>query len=376
MNGPLHVLAIEPFHGGSHRAFLDGVVRHSRHRWTLLTGSPVHWKWRSRSAPLELAAATHRCLADQPRPDLVFCSEMLDLPTWRGMLRDGGVSSLPTVAYFHENQWTYPLSPTARVDFHYGYTNLLTALASDLCLFNSAFHRDEFVTASEAFVRRMPDTREAHDFDQLRLRCEVLPTGFDPPDRLPTSIDDSHAGDEKTDHPLRIGWVSRWEHDKRPDLFVKLVDRLDRRGVDFRLVLAGSRSKPRPDALQELYAKHADRILWDGFAESGAEYWRQLQSMDVVVSTADHEFFGIAVCEAVWAGAVPVLPRRLSYPELFDDATLYEGIDQAAARIEECVDVTRRQSLLARNRDMIETLQMRHTVKRLDERLQRLAAKS
>jgi len=36
----------------------------------------------------------------------------------------------------------------------------------------------------------------------------------------------------------------------------------------------------------------------------------------VVASVAEHEFFGVAVVEALAAGCVPVLPEAMSYPEL------------------------------------------------------------
>ena len=54
-----------------------------------------------------------------------------------------------------------------------------------------------------------------------------------------------------------------------------------------------------------------------GFADDDA-YRRLLGQASIVVSTAAHEFFGIAVLEAMAAGAFAILPDRLSYPELLD----------------------------------------------------------
>ena len=58
----------------------------------------------------------------------------------------------------------------------------------------------------------------------------------------------------------------------------------------------------------------------------------------MVVSTAVHEFFGIGVIEATSAGAVPLLPDRLAYPELLKtmglegDDYLYDGSAEHLAR--------------------------------------------
>ena len=245
---PLNVLAVEPFYGGSHRAFLDAVVRQSRHSWKLITGSPRHWKWRMRNAPVALAHQLIDELAksstfDDRLPDLIFCSDMLDLPQWRGFLcrpnTFGGsmeprvskallqIASLPAISYFHENQWTYPQAPQARDDAHYGYTNLLTALASEETWFNSQFHQQSFLNASREFISRMPDEREQHDLDELESRCHVVPPGFDPigtpPDQAIATEEYATDDNPKGRHALRIGWASRWEHDKRPDRFEQLL---------------------------------------------------------------------------------------------------------------------------------------------------------
>ncbi len=48
----MKVLALEPYYGGSHRAFLDGWSSRSSHEWTTLTLPPNKWKWRMRHAAI------------------------------------------------------------------------------------------------------------------------------------------------------------------------------------------------------------------------------------------------------------------------------------------------------------------------------------
>lgn len=359
----LNVIAVEPFYGGSHRRFLDAVSQRSRHRWKLVTGKGVHWKWRMRSAPLQLADATAELLRDGFRPDVVFCTDMLDLPQWRGLLRDPDLLTAPTAIYFHENQWTYPVAPLARVDHHYGYTNLLSALAADAVIFNSAFHRDEFMSASGQFVSRMPDATESHDIDRIGRIAKVIAPGFVPPDRLAS---------RSTNESLTIGWVARWEHDKRPDQFETLLDRLTGRGLEFELILLGPRPRNGSEPLDHIRQRYADRIRFDGFAETREDYWQRLSEMDVVVSTADHEFFGIAICEAIWAGAIPVLPNRLSYPELAAPECLYDNLDEAVRRIESAQDTQSRSQRQTMCREKIEAFQIEHTVRQIDELISEL----
>ena len=260
-----------------------------------------------RHAPLTLA---HR-FAELPQADkqfdVVLCSDMLALHEWRGLVGQA-TASVPAVAYFHENQLTYPLSPTQRDDFHYAYTNILTAISAETCWFNSRFHLNDFATAARAFLKRMPDNRHLSDFDAAIERADVMSPGIDIPEAL------SRRNRQQT---CTIVWVGRWQHDKRPEKFAQALCELAEQDVPFDLILLGEQFDSHNDIYQSLHDRVGDRILHAGFAPDKSAYWQRLQQSDIVVSTADHEFFGIAICEAVAAGAVPLLPERLAYPEVF-----------------------------------------------------------
>ena len=73
-----------------------------------------------------------------------------------------------------------------------------------------------------------------------------------------------------------------------------------------------------------------------GYVESAQAYRELLCRADLVISTADHEFFGISILEAVAGGAFPLLPNQLSYPELIPaelhPACLYADEDDLYAK--------------------------------------------
>ena len=100
--------------------------------------------------------------------------------------------------------------------------------------------------------------------------------------------------------------------------FRGLIQRLaaDSEKLDLRWTVLGEQFPQVPPQMSELERRHGARIDHFGFEPDRARYWEHLARCDWVLSTARHEFFGVAVVEALLAGCLPWLPPRLSYPEL------------------------------------------------------------
>lgn len=366
----MKILAIEPYYGGSHQAFLDALIKRSGHDWSLATLPARHWKWRMRSAPIAMLDLVAEAVAGAGPPSSLLVSDMLDLPSFLGFAaRDhrcrDWIGDAKIIVYFHENQWAYPAAPESQVDHHYGYTNLLSAAAATECWFNSAYNRDSFLELSHAFVSSMPDSRRAIDLDRIAAASRVIAPGFDPP------IDPSpHPGARS---PLRIGWVGRFEHDKRPDRFLELLKRLHRRKLPFELILLGQRGRSC-ETLDEIRQAFGAVIRFDGYAKSRQQYGRWLGEIDVVVSTAEHEFFGIAICESIWAGAIPVTPNDLSYREYVPDELRYESLDQAESIIAKLSERRDWATLSQDCRNRIADYRIDQVVNRVDQELKRIGS--
>jgi glycosyltransferase involved in cell wall biosynthesis len=307
-----NIWLLSPYHTGSHKQWAEGYQAHSRHRVTLVTMEGSFWKWRMMGGAVELADQARRLLAEGAIPDLVLATDMVNLPAWLGLMRRDLPAATPIVLYMHENQITYPWRPGEPRDLNYGLINWQSQLAANRVIFNSRHHHDAWFDELPRLLKHFPDYNHLEQIDAVRARSCVLPVGIHCAD-FPPRPDDAHGAANTA--PL-ILWNQRWEYDKRPDRFFDLLYRLRDAGFAFRLAVCGENFRKAPHEFETARNELADRIVHWGYLSSRQAYADLLAQVDLVISTADHEFFGISVLEAICAGAFPLLPARLSYPEI------------------------------------------------------------
>ncbi|MDH3470815.1 MAG: DUF3524 domain-containing protein [Acidimicrobiia bacterium] len=322
----MKILIVEPYLGGSHQAWAEGYAKFSRHDVRVVGHEARFWKWRMQGSTLTLADETKAAVEEWGEPDVLLVSDMLHLPAFLGAARRF-LGDPATVLYMHENQLTYPVPPGDEFDLTYGTTNWLSMAVADEVWFNSEFHRTIVFEELPRFLKQFPDHTHEATIAEVMPRSRVVPVGIDL-----SRIDNRNAASRGA--PL-ILWNHRWEHDKGPEEFFAALDRLG--DAEFRVAICGENFRQEPAEFTAAKERLGDRVVQFGWAPDD-EYVRLLSEADIVVSTSQQEFFGISVVEAMYAGAFPVLPNRLSYPGLipknFHSSCLYDGADDLVARLE------------------------------------------
>ncbi|MEM7118682.1 MAG: DUF3524 domain-containing protein [Chloroflexota bacterium] len=342
---------LSPYHGGSHKAWADGLMRNSAHDFTLFALPDRFWKWRMLGGAVTLAK---QFLASEERFDLLLATDMLDLTTFLALTRKKTAGQafghIPTLLYMHENQLTYPLPSNKKTgpmrhqggkrDQQLVFINFASMLAADHVFFNSQFHRDSLLAALPNYLKQYPEHNELNSVEEIREKSEVLPVGvnlqrLDLGEALnhPSLISDPQSPANQL--PL-ILWNQRWEYDKNPEAFLAALYQLADEGVVFRVALCGPFFGKRPFLHDEAQQRLGDRIIHLGYADAN-HYKELLWEADITLSTAHHEFFGISIIEAIYAETFPILPNRLSYPEIiptgFHTSCLYENEEGMLAKL-------------------------------------------
>ena len=298
---------LEPYYSGSHKYFADGFVKVFPDQMRLFTLQGRHWKWRMHGSAVTFADMLEK---RGEKFDTVIVSSLADTALLKSLV----LPKMPEtrfVTYFHENQLAYPWSEDdkepSKTDMHYAFINFTSALVSDLALFNSEFNKESFFAALEGFLRSFPDNRLTGRIDAVYKKSKVLYPGIN---TIPKSND-------KNNKPLKILWNHRWEYDKDPESFFGTMFRLKEAGIPFQLVVLGEEKSTTPEIFRIAREKLKDEIISFGYAENYDEYIALVSCCDILPVTSKHEFFGISVLEAASAGVIPILPERLSYPEIF-----------------------------------------------------------
>ncbi len=305
----MKIVLLEPFFSGSHRQWAEGLQQNSRHQYFLLSLKGRHWKWRMYGGAVSLA---RQFLDSHFEPDLILSTDMLDLATFLALTRKK-TQNLPVSLYLHENQITYPWSPSdadvrLQRDNHYGFLNYTAALAADAVFFNSQYHQKSFLKALPPFLKQFPDNRELQNIEGIRKKSRVLPLG------LNLKRFDSFKIQSTSEAPILL-WSHRWEYDKNPEAFFKALFQLKEEGVAFNLVVLGESFQKMPPIFKEAKSKLSDRILQFGAVKNFEQYARWLWQADIFPVCSTQDFFGGSVVEAIYCNCFPLLPKRLTYPE-------------------------------------------------------------
>ncbi len=343
----MKICLISPYHGGSHQAWAEGFQQYSQYDVTLLALPARFWKWRMHGGAVTLA---RRYSERKIAADLLLATDMLDLTTFLALTRPH-TAHTPIALYMHENQLTYPLpaDPTTgsmrrqlgERDLHYAFINYASMLAAERIFFNSHYHLDSFFAALPSFLKHYPEYNELNTISKLRRKSEVLPVGLglawlDEIAEQPSSSPGTSGMVQQGDEPPLIIWNQRWEYDKNPAAFFDALYQVADEGIDFRLAVCGQQFGRQPAAFDIAKEQLSQQLVHFGYAKIG-RYRQLLQEAAVTVSTAEHEFFGISILEAIAARTFPLLPNRLSYPELipapFHPDCLYQSQEELVERL-------------------------------------------
>lgn len=307
---PPHILLLEPYYGGSHKAFLTGLQHYVDCRFTLVVLPARKWKMRMQLAAPWFAEQIISLIAKGDRFDAILTSTFIDVAVLRSLLACRGIR-LPLDVYFHENQFSYPGQVPDPGAFQFSSINFTSALCADRIAFNSKYNLESFLAGIRGYLKKATDMELRYLEGRIREKSVVLYPGLD------FRLIDAAAVPEKSNKNIPVVvWNHRWEHDKNPETFFHALFELAG-NYDFRIIVLGQQFRYQPEIFSLAKQKLADRLVHFGFADNEKEYADLLRRGDIIVSTARHEFFGMAVLEGVRAGCRPLVPDRLSYKELF-----------------------------------------------------------
>ncbi|WP_086932664.1 tRNA-queuosine alpha-mannosyltransferase domain-containing protein [Agarilytica rhodophyticola] len=339
----MKILLLSPYDANSHQYWWRLLKAHfSGYNWTVLTLPARYFNWRIRSNSLTWSQQQQHVL--QQEYDLCIATSMTDLATLRGLLPS--LAAIPTLLYFHENQVAYPLSNKAeqRQNIEPIMVQIYSSLAANHLSFNSCYNRDSFFSGLKQLLKRFPDAVPPNLLVKLEKKSSVLavpiayrgtilvnPGLVNPRSINTSSVNKMPANNRSlnmlTNHgqkQYQLVWNHRWEYDKGCQRLLAFIQAMPAQTA-LTLHVVGQSFRQVPPEFEKIKAELSKRGWlgqW-GYLKDIKEYHQLLEQSHFVLSTAEHDFQGLSVLEAVARECIPIVPDRLAYCEMFDDRYRY-----------------------------------------------------
>ncbi|MCC6239927.1 MAG: DUF3524 domain-containing protein [Phycisphaerales bacterium] len=350
----LDIIALEPFYGGIRKLALETLIRHSRHRWTVLKLPPRRIERRLMAAATWFSEQLTRHWVG--RADILLTSEALNLADFHRFMPS--LARVPSVVYFHSNQ----LPPVHNVeDDAVHLVNLNTAQAATEIWFNSLFHLRDFLHKASALVSRHPELSGRNPMPELIGKAQHMPPPID-----------WHAV-EKADARKQVTRMKRRAFVDTRDANIKLINAaynlLQRRADKWNFITVG----PVDDLAPEIPRQTI--VETDEAAQIQAMYQCSVMISTKIGATCDqYAIFGLA------AGCFPIWPRIGIYPELLPNVLhphcLYDGTAQKLASLMQDVYYIEQPSgYEAQQRTILNRFDPLAASRAIDRRLDELAAR-
>jgi len=353
MSTQLDILALEPFFGGARKAMLETIMRHSRHRWTLLKLPP-------RRIERRLAVAAH-WFAEQlsrhwkGRLDVLFTSEAMNLQDLFRFVPSLGRK--PSVVYFHDNQLP-DVGQSAELPHH--LANLGTANVATEIWFNSLYHLRTFLRKASSLVELHPELSSRNPMQDLTKKAQLMP----PPVDLTLSKD--IIGYEIIPRDPRMLFVDTRDADVKT--LNEALLKLHRRGEKYRLITVGP-VEGLDDELPRNTISESDEVA----------QIRALHESAILISARPTAASDHHAVRGLHIGCWPVFPNSGVYPELLPSSLhgqcLYDGShpDRLVTQLQNVWWMDRPTDLQDQLKDILYQFDAIQACQTMDERLEQMA---
>ena len=322
------ILYLEAFYSGSHKFFLDHLINLSKFDIDKLVIEEKTWRLNYEKSALFF----FQNIKNIEDYDLVISSSLVDISVLKGFYKN-----FPKVIlYWHESQFEYP----GKKSGYLGLKDIHNFISSDLNIYNSNFHKNDFFKKAKKELKKFKLPSLGKVLEEKYSSSQIVYPGFD---MQSVGSQDVGVGASPCACPVpTFLWNHRWSKDKDYFMFFSMMRYFKRRDYKFKINIFGESTLVGNKDFLDFKEQMGDYINKFGYLDSKEEYYKEVLSSDIVISTAIEENFGISMVESMYSGLTPVLPTRLSYPELIPEEShnqvLYKDYNDAIEKIKNILD--------------------------------------